>query len=810
MKHSSVRKIVYAMFFASGMSGLMYEVVWVRMLERLMGVTVYATSTVLAAFMAGLALGSFVLGRYIDRRDDELRVYAILELLIAGTALLVPVLLWIALPIYRTVYQATGGAGALTATVRAATCFLTILVPTTMMGGTLPILTSFLVKRESVFGKNFSLLYGLNTVGAVFGVLVSGFVTLGTVGELSTIFIGAAINVAVGITALVLYRRASAAPSEARPAPARSGSAEDVEISPYGTLARRFVLVAFALSGLTALAYEVIWMRQLVIFLRTSIYVFSGMLAVFLAGIGIGSLLMTRYVDRLKKPLLVFAGLELAVAFISIVNLYLFAPLDSNVARTVFGLSSAGLATIVIVFPLALMFGMITPVAGRSYVTRVSETGTSVGWFYGANTVGSIAGSLLAGYLLVPVFGSTAAVMTLAVINLVLAVALVLLEPARAPVWKLAYVPAIALVTFLSLGMRGKDPFLDAIESRIARRIGTTWIPGQLARLPESHEIFFHEEGLEGTVTAFAVNQFPQFWINGTGMTFLATETKLMAHLPTLFVDDPSEFLAVCFGMGTTIRSATRHAEIDHVTTVELVPEAFETFKFYHEDGEQILSSGRVTPIADDGRNFLLMSTRNFDIITVDPPPPIWSARTVNLYTQEFFELARARLNPGGVMMLWFPTGTKLEIQSILKTFLSIFPHTTVWSGPHSWGFYFIGTQEPVDLERVWERAERMFADPVIHADLTEWDDSMASVEQLKEILLWNEEQAHQIAREGVIVTDDRPFTEFPLWRYLAGDRAEWHPQWDLDIGGWKSRAVEEGRRPEPQGAYQFGRQTGR
>ncbi len=179
--------LIYFIFFGSGISGLMYEVVWLRMLARIMGVTIYATSTVVAAFMAGLALGSFLFGRFIDRREDPLRVYATLEFLIGTTALLVPVIFSISLPIYKYVYAISGENQLLITVLRTLICFLALLLPTTMMGGTLPILTSWLVKRGILFGRSFSLLYGINTFGAVFGVIISGFITLEFWGEYRTI-----------------------------------------------------------------------------------------------------------------------------------------------------------------------------------------------------------------------------------------------------------------------------------------------------------------------------------------------------------------------------------------------------------------------------------------------------------------------------------------------------------------------------------------------------------------------------------------------------------------------------------------------
>ena len=764
---------VLLLFFASGSSGLMYQVVWLRMLSRLLGVTIHATATVVAAFMAGLALGSYFLGRVVDRRKDPLRVYAVLELLIGAAAILVPILLALSRPVYQAVFAASGGSQALTAGVRVVLSFLILLVPTTLMGGTLPVLTTFLARRENLFGRSFGLLYGLNTGGAVLGVLLSGFVTIGTFGERATIGLGVLINLTVGLIAYATARQAAAGASETLPAVPSSVSRI---ISPYTPGVRRAVLLGFAISGFTALAYEIVWTRQLILFLRTSIYAFSGMLAIFLSGLALGSLFISRIVDRFRSPLLAFALLEVAVAGLTVLNLHLVGPLDSDLAHRLLGLTSVIYAVILLVLPLTLVFGMIAPVAAVCYTGSVDATGSAVGRLYGANTLGSILGSAVAGFVLVPTFGASRTVMTLAFINLALGVLFLVLEPRAAPLRR-ALVGAVAVgVLAAAVFSRGRDPFRSAILARIERRMGTTWMPDSNAALPASQRVYAHREGVEATLTAFEVNRFKQLWLNGVGMTFLTTATKLIAHLPMQLADDPKEFLAIAFGMGTTVRSASRYPGVS-VTAVDLVPETFDVFPFYHPDAAKVLATGRVHFEVNDGRNFLLLSPKRYDVITVDPAPPIWSAGTVNLYTREFFSLARARLTPGGVMCLWFPGGTQEEVKSLIGTFASVFPETTIWSGPHRWGWYLIGTLKPIDWERYRARLRATYADPVLSADLVEYDSAAATPAQLESELMWRPDEVRRETAGAVLITDDYPLTEFPLWRYLRGRRGMWHPR---------------------------------
>lgn len=727
------------------------------MLSRIMGVTTYATSTVLAAFMAGLGLGSFIFGRVIDKRKDPLRIYGWLQLLIAVIAIITPTLFKISLPLYKHVYEITGQNTTMIVIVRVFISFISILIPTTMMGGTLPILTSHMVRREGLFGRNFSLLYGLNTLGAVFGVILSGFITIGSLGEWNSILIGVLINFIIGVTALLIYEKELGYVEKTKIIRDKFIARPDIPISPYSDTIRKIILISFLMSGFTALAYEVIWSRQLILFLETSTYAFSGMLAVFLTGIGLGSVFMNRFVDKLKIPLGIFGILELIVGILSILNLYLFCPLDSQVMRTVFGLSSRLFATVILVFPLTFLFGAIFPIASLCYTKSINRSGFSVGTLYSFNAIGNIIGSLFAGFLFIRLLGSSKTVILLGFVNVAIGLILLWLEPNKSSGFKLKYLLVIPIVILLSLGFKDKDPFLDVIEKRISKGA-------------KDYEIFYNRESIEGTVTSFAANNYKYLWINGVGQTKLCTETKLMAHLPIMLAKDPKELLAICFGMGTTVKSACIYDDLN-ITSVELAPEVYECFEFYHPDAKKLLSQKNVNLIVGDGRNFLLFSSKKYDVITVDPSPPIHSAGTVNLYTREFLSLCREHLTPDGVMCLWFPYGardagaTDDDLSYILKSFYCVFPDMTVWIGPRGWGFYIIGTLKETSVDK--SKIERYFKNPRFLKDLSEYDKSCPTSSQLTNLLVADKNDVGKFTKNALILTDNFPYTEFPLWRHL-------------------------------------------
>jgi len=743
------KNIILFLFFASGISGLIYEIVWLRILGRIMGVTTYATAIVLASFMAGLAIGSFVFGIFIDRRRDPLKVFAVLEIVIAIAAIITPVLFKILFPFYKYLYLVSSHNMLLITIARVVISFFLLLIPTIIMGGTLPVLISYMVKKEGSFGRNFSLLYGVNTFGAVFGVLLSGFITIGFFGEWSTILIGAVINLVVGGIAYHLYKEECVGKKTSNAIKTDISLTKDIPVSSYHDGIRSIVLIAVLVSGFTALSYEVIWSRQLILYLQTSIYAFCAMLAVFLTGIAMGSIYVSKYIDKLKTPLFLFGILELLVGLVSIFGLYLFPLLDG---RTVTQLSSP----LLLIFPLTLLFGAIFPVATLCYTKSLRTAGASVGTLYGFNTIGNVTGSLCTGFLFIVLLGSSKTVVVLACVNILLGVSLVLFEPNKLGRVKARYFALIPVAVIMSYGLWGRDSFLGTVEQRIRHNTA-------------NYQIFLNKESPEGTVTSYSADGQKRILINGIGQTCLCTETKLMAHLPIIYADDPKKLLVICFGMGTTVRSACVYDNLD-ITAVELVPLVYESFKYYYSDVDDILNRENLRIIVDDGRNFLLFCSKKFDIITVDPSPPIYSAGTVNLYTQEFFYLCKDHLNDGGVMCLWFPSGsigggTEQDFLYVLSTFHSVFPYVTVWKGPHGWGFYLIGTLKKIDLNV--EKVNKFFSNQEFLDDMGEYDKLCINTSQFMDLKIMNRENVDVLANNSMIISDNNPYTEFPLWRWM-------------------------------------------
>ena len=294
------------------------------------------------------------------------------------------------------------------------------------------------------------------------------------------------------------------------------------------------------------------------------------------------------------------------------------------------------------------------------------------------------------------------------------------------------------------------DPYFELAYSRISNN---------------GIRVFAQAEEAPATTFAAGILGFPrarQLYVNGIGMTILITDTKLMAHLPIWLADSPHDSLVVCMGMGTTFRSASRHPNVD-VTVVELIPAVPGFMPFFHPDADRVAAQSNAHVVVDDGRNYLLMHQRQFDTIAIDPAPPLYSAGTVNLYTREFFQLCSDRLRPTGAMCVWVAPGQLSEVKMVLRAYATVFPYVTVWSGPSYPGFLLIGTHRP--LTDVDARVRRGFDDPVTVADLTEWDNSCKTPAQVLALRLCDRNALLNFTSDAPILTDDHPYTEFPLWR---------------------------------------------
>ena len=695
--------LVLGLFFVSGASALIYEVVWSRDLTNVFGGSAFAIATVLAAYMAGLALGSTVFGKAIDRRGRPLAVYGVLEAGIALWALLIPVLFHMLDHVYGSLYRSLHPGFYVLSLVRFFLCFLVLLVPTTLMGGTLPVLGKFLLQNRETIGQRAGLLYGVNTLGAVVGTALGGFILLPTLGLRASTLLAVVMNLTVALLAILLSRRfpglvveepsASVAPSVQTP---RSLD--------------RAVLLVYAASGFAALAYEVAWTKTLAMVLGSTNYAFTSMLTTFLLGLALGSFVFGRIADRSRRPETVLALVQLGIPLLALATIPILAALPQLLVNGFIKLQGSwtrlelyrmALAGMTMFLPTILM-GATFPLVTRLYVGR-EDTGRRLGRLYAANTMGAILGSVLTGFLLLPWIGRQNSILAATFVNLAAALLLVLTIGWRRflPRLRVALAGlALLLVPAWVMGLRPWDPVImssGAYVYAIFMKAGT-----QLKEFMKDNNILFYEEGTEATVSVWNAEYTISLRTNGkieaSSHGDMLTQ-KMIAHLPIYYHQgEPKNALMIGLASGISVGSLLTHP-LEHLETIEIIPSMRRAARFFDLYNRYCLDDPRHQLIMQDGRNYLLLSERKYDVIVSEPPNP-WVAGVGSLFTREFFDLIKQHLNPGGVTCQWVQTYQfhEEDLRTILATFRDAYPYLHVWQGAPG-DLILVGSMEPLRLD---------------------------------------------------------------------------------------------------------------
>jgi len=740
-------------FVLSGFAGLAYEIVWAKMLGLVFGVSSQAITTVLAAMMAGLALGSVALGRWADRTRYPLRLYAGLEIGIAASALTMPWLFAVVNRLYVHMARAFPGESWAFTAARFVLCFLALLLPTTLMGGTLPAISRSFVQADRV-GRGVGLLYGANTLGGVVGCLAAGCLLLQLVGAGHTIHIAAMLNLVGAILALYVSARHAAGgiapstsvrqPREPAPRLAEPSRQEDSPAEAEHPWVGRFTIIAFGICGATSLAYEAVWTRVLIYFVDMTTHSFCIILATFLTGIALGSYCFAPIADRRKDLLIVFGLLELGIALSAVYMLQSvgvvvsFAGNDLAPAKAV--AENLARVALLVMVPTLLM-GATFPVVVKLYTTHISRLGQSLGSLYASNTVGGVAGSLTAGFVLLPALGAQGSVVAIAAVNGLLGALILLLAPYRTGIRRL-WAIGIAMPCLLVGGL-------------LSARIKPTVVYSPAYALEELRTVLYYDEGAEASLSVLG-GPWGLRGLNINGKTtaytdyFDITVHKMLAHLPLLLSPEPRSALIIGFGIGSTARSMACYP-LERIDCAELVPEERRTAPFFGPENGDVLSDPRFRFITGDGRNHILLTQDRYDVISVNAIHPAYSPY---LYTQEFYQLCRSRLSENGVMCAWVATNV-FYLADLLKTFQSVFPHCSLWycNTGHT---ILIGTPGPLNIDfRRWQ--ERMSEEPVRENLAEVWLDDPV---RLLSTMILDAEGIKMFSASGRISTDDRPLIE--------------------------------------------------
>lgn len=782
---SGRRAALLFVFLFSGATGLLYEIAWMRRLTHVFGSTTLAVSTVLAAFMGGLALGSWLLGHRADKRPDEgLRLYGWFEIGIGVLALIVPSLFRFVAMIYLALAPSFQESPHAFFVVQFLLVSLVLAAPTTLMGGTLPLLSRFLVRTADEVGGRVGTLYAMNTVGAAGGAALATYLLLPGIGTWRTEVLAALINIAVGFVALRLQKNWRI-PAEPTPAePPRPGEAS----GKVGVL-----LLGIALSGFAAMVYEVAWSRILAMVLGSSVYAFGMMVLVFLIGLSLGSAVFARLSRRRSRPVPLFAAILAAnvVAGLAAIALVphlpgLFLRLFPMAKDSFFLLQILQfVVAAALLLPSALFFGMAFPAAISATTASARAVGRMVGRVNASNTAGTVAGAFLGGFVLIPRFGLRATLMAALAATAAAALTVLWLAGSGSRGWRR---PASVAVGVALLGLALVPPW-----PREALASGAGYFAKQYASAQQfldaarDMELLFYKDGINTTLSVdrFQGNRF----YRSNGKTDASTYPSdlvvqvLLGQLPMLLHPDPKDVFDLGLGTGTSAAAVARYP-VRSIDIVDIEPAGREAVRFFEPENRGILSDPRVRYTAADGRNFLLARPRKYDVIICDPSD-VWVAGVANLFTREFYELARSRLNPGGVFVQWWHTHALHpdQMKLIVGTLRRVFPYSSYWR-PNLGDVIVVGTPEPLawDYERIRTRYETV---PGVAEDLRGvglWH----PISVFAAFVLEGRDLEKLVADVREDHRDDRPVIEYQAPRFLYSDTAT---QNDAIVTGHQTQA---------------------
>jgi len=702
------------LFVGSGCSALVYEIVWLQLLQLVIGSSAVSLAVLLGTFMGGMCLGSIALPRIVSRRRHPLRVYALLEL---GTGIAGIVVL-LAMPYVDRVYATNVAPGLSGILLRGAVSAVCLLPPTLLMGATLPAVARWIeATPQGVSWLGF--FYGGNIVGAVLGCLAAGFYLLRVHDVTTATYVAATINGAVSLIALGL---ASLTPYHPPSHEAPAGL-------PLRATGYWPVYLTIGLSGLCALSAEVIWTRLLSLMLGATVYTFSIILAVFLGGLGIGSAAGSFLSRGSAQPRLALGACQLLLAAAIAWASYMLArslpywPIDPSLSPGPWiDFQLDVLRCALAIFPATCLWGASFPLALASVASRQQDPGQWAGNVYAANTVGAVAGAVGCSMYLIPRIGTQQAQRVL--ISLSVLASLVMLLPRVWPSWAGVSSAARSRASGLRIGASLWLAASIGLAALLAWSVSA--VPAELVAygrslrtLGQQANVIFVGEGMNASV---AVSEFDidqrSFHISGkVEASTLPDDMRLqrmLSHLPALLHPKPRSVLVVGCGAGITAGSFALYPDVERIVICEIEPLVPSVAAFFFaEENHGVLEDPRVEVVYDDARHYILTTKEKFDIITSDPIHPLVKGSAA-LYTKEYFELCKRHLNPNGLITQWVPLyqSSGDVVKSEIATFFEVFPHGTVWGnlkGGQGYDLVLLGLPEgtKIDLDGVQRRLDQ-------------------------------------------------------------------------------------------------------
>ena len=760
-------KKLLGLFFLSGATALIYQVVWTRLLTLFFGSTILAVSTVLTAFMGGLAIGSALFGKKADTAIRPIRFYAWLELLIGIFAMATPLIFAVTKSIYINLHGSMVLGFWQSAMLRFSLSMFLLLPPTILMGGTLPVLSKvFFNEKNKNIGKALSILYFINTAGAVMGTITAGLFLLQLLGIQLLLLLSGIVNVGIFLFAYRMphYINYESLQPDAAPK-LKENHIADVRLSKNALVA----IATLFFSGLTALIYEVVWTRVLTLVIGSSTYAFTIMLATFLAGIALGSAIIGRFSDNRKQGIGLLALCQVMIGVFALITASIFGILPDAFV-SLFGMVGENFALFltanfilcfIVMVPATIFMGASFPLAGAVVVENFGSSGRRIGLLYAGNTVGAITGAFLAGFVLLPNIGIRNTLILTVMINLTGGFILSLFLLTEKGMKKNFITPAIAAFLIIVLAFIWQ-PVWDKLKMTsgpyaYAIQYQKKPIDERLSKI----EQLFYREGPIATVSVIEEGEHIRLLVDGktdAGNFRDMTTQVLIGHLPLLIKPEAKNILVIGFASGITAGAVARH-DVSQIDCVEIEPAMKEASNFFKNENYRIMDDKRFNLIIDDGHSYVLTTKKKYDVIISEPSNP-WQAGSSRLFTREFFLNARNILKENGMMVQWMHLyGTDVEtFRLVARTFMSVFPHTMLWMDPVFYDVIFIGgldTQytNPLLINKMYRENIKVQASLARIGYPEDWT-------FLKAFIL-GEEESKLFAGTGDFNTDDLPLLEY-------------------------------------------------
>ncbi len=718
--------LFYTVIFLSGFSALIYQLVWVRSLGLVFGVSSFAVATVVSVFLLGLGSGSLYFGKMSEKFKNPLKSYLFLELSI-GIFSIASYLIINYFTIYKIFYQYSyNNFNFYWISIIRLSLSIIVLSPSVFaIGGTVPLVTKYFLTTQEKFGSNFSRIYYVNTLGAFVGCLFSGFILVKYLGVFLTFMIAVTVNLLIALIIYANNRESLKLPETI------NGSA------PYS-----YMLVVLFTTGFISLSYEVLWSRILSTYNMSTSQSFAVILSGFLLGFSVGSYLISKRIDAIKSLELMFSKISIFTAISGALVLFIFQRFEflTNSISNIFHMDtftlSLMLAFIVSFIP-AIFMGVLFPLGLKIYANDINEIGIKTGKIFFFNTIGSVIGSIITGFLLIPFAGMWNT--TLILVNLSL---------------------LISFYMYFIVGNIDKKYLASLLVVFLISNIFIFSDRKTFHKEVKGFDVIYYAEGLTGTVTAIENKGYRGLFVDGQNVSgtdyVLTADSKMLGHLPLLIAENPKKALTVGYGTGATSYSMLLHG-VD-VDAVEIEQKIIEAANLFEKVNHHSYKNEKLDIVIDDARNYIDVVDDKFDVIATDVTNLKYK-RNPYLYTKEYFEIMKNALNDNGVAAAWLPIGglSFNDLKILIRTFDSVFPHSTLWYFTQYPTHFVIAIGTP---EKLKVNIDKLRIDiEIIENDLKEI--LVDNEYEVASMLLLGENDVDNLTYATAIHTDNFPILEF-------------------------------------------------